>query len=70
MGLALDEPKDSDKVFEFDNLKFVVEEKLLSSLGKLTIDHVDDGSRSGLAITSENPVGSKPAENSCGTCKC
>jgi len=70
LGLALDEPKNNDKVFEFDSLKFVVDEKLLTSLGKLTIDHVDDGHRSGLAITSENPLGGQSAENSCGTCKC
>ena len=54
--MALDEPKAADKTFEIDSLKFVVDAGLLESLGGVTIDHVNDGYRSGLTITSERPI--------------
>nr|WP_267314032.1 hypothetical protein [Desulfosediminicola ganghwensis] len=57
MGLALDEPKDNDKVYENDTLKFLVEESLLTTCGSITVDFIDAGPRSGFGITSSNPIG-------------
>ncbi len=57
MGLALDEPKDNDKVYENDTLKFLVEESLLTTCGSITVDFIDAGPRSGFGITSANPIG-------------
>ena len=69
--MALDEPKDSDKTFNFDSLNFLVDQSLLDSVGAITIDHIDDGFRSGLTITSEKPLASKPGGSACGgSCRC
>ncbi|MDO5674237.1 MAG: hypothetical protein Q4G66_04880 [bacterium] len=57
MGLALDEPKDNDKVFEEGTLKFVVEDQLLERCGSIKVDFVEAGYRSGFAITAANPLG-------------
>ena len=56
LGLALDEPKENDKVFENDSLKFLVEDSLLTTCGGITVDFVDAGPRSGFGITSVNPI--------------
>ena len=54
--MALDEPKENDKVFENDTLKFLVEDSLLTTCGEITVDFVDAGPRSGFGITSTNPI--------------
>jgi len=58
LGLALDEPKDNDKIFDNDSIKFVVEESLIETTGGITVDYVDAGPRSGFGITSVNPISS------------
>jgi len=58
LGLALDEPKDNDKIFNNDSIKFVVEESLIETTGGITVDYVDAGPRSGFGITSVNPLNS------------
>jgi Fe-S cluster assembly iron-binding protein IscA len=55
--LALDEPKDSDKVFEEGGLKFLVEAGLLEKCGAVKVDFMEAGYRSGFSITSANPLG-------------
>ena len=72
LGLALDEPKDSDKVFENDTLKFLVEDSLMSTCGGITVDYVDAGPRSGFGITSVNPIssGGGCSSGSCGSGSC
>lgn len=57
LGLALDEPKDNDKTFEFNDLNFLIEESLLNSTGGVKVDYIDAGQRSGFSITSTNPMG-------------
>lgn len=72
MGLALDEPKNNDKVFDNDSLKFLVEDSLLTATGGITVDYIDAGPRSGFGITSVNPIstGGGCSSGSCdsGTC--
>ena len=57
LGLALDEPKEDDKVYDQDDLTFLVEESLLETCGAINVEYVDAGPRSGFGITSANPVG-------------
>lgn len=57
MGLALDEPKDTDKVYDNDSLKFLVEESLLNTCGSIKVEYIEAGPRSGFGITSSNPIG-------------
>jgi len=70
--LALDEPKDSDKVFEEDGLKFLVDEGLLEKCGAVKVDFVEAGYRSGFSITSANPLGGggSCSSGSCGSGSC
>jgi len=65
--LALDEPKNSDKVFDQDNLKFLVESSLLNTCGSIKVDFIDAGPRSGFAISSSMPLGGGSACGSCGS---
>ncbi len=64
MGLALDEPKENDKVYENDTLKFLVEEGLMATCGSITVDFIEAGARSGFGINSANPIGG----GGCGSC--
>jgi Fe-S cluster assembly iron-binding protein IscA len=66
--LALDEPKESDKIFEEGGLKFLVEDSLLEKCGAVKVDFMDAGYRSGFSITSANPLGSggSCSSGSCG----
>ncbi|PID99694.1 MAG: hypothetical protein CSA81_14950 [Acidobacteria bacterium] len=70
--MALDEPKDTDKIFENAGLKFLVEESLMATTGDITLDYVDAGPRSGFGITSANPVntGGGCSSGSCGSGGC
>ncbi len=72
LGLALDEPKSDDKVFENDSLQFLVEEGLLNTTGGITVDYIDAGPRSGFGITSVNPInsGGGCSSGSCSTGSC
>ena len=70
LGLALDEPKDNDKVYENDSLKFLVEESLLTTCGSIKVDFIDAGPRSGFGITSENPIGGGGCAGSCDSGEC
>ena len=57
LGLALDEPKDNDTIFENNSLKFLIEKGLLETCGSIKVEYIDAGPRSGFGITSANPLG-------------
>jgi Fe-S cluster assembly iron-binding protein IscA len=65
LGLALDEPKESDKVYEEGGLKFLVDGDLHEKCGAVKVDFIEAGYRSGFSITSANPLSSG---GSCGSC--
>jgi iron-sulfur cluster assembly protein len=54
--LALDEPNDSDSVFDNGGVQYIVDNNLLQMTGDITIDFVTEGWRSGFSISTENPV--------------
>ena len=72
LGLALDEPKDNDKVYDQDDLKFLVEEGLMNTCGTIKVEFIDAGPRSGFGITSTNPIGGGGgcSSGSCGSGGC
>jgi iron-sulfur cluster assembly protein len=41
LGLALDEPKDNDTVFENNSLKFLIEKGLLETCGSINVEYLD-----------------------------
>ena len=63
LGLALDEPKDNDKIFKNDTLKFLIEKSLLETCGSIKVEYIDAGPRSGFGITSAIPL---PGGGGCG----
>lgn len=54
--LALDEPKDSDSVFENGEVKYIIDNDLLQRTSNITIDFVLEGWNAGFTITPEKPV--------------
>ncbi|BDD88084.1 hypothetical protein DPPLL_24490 [Desulfofustis limnaeus] len=71
MGLALDEPKENDKVYNQSDLTFLVEESLLETCGSINVEYVEAGPRSGFGISSANPVGGGGCSSgSCGSGSC
>jgi iron-sulfur cluster assembly accessory protein len=66
LGLALDEPKDNDKIFENNSLKFLIEKGLLETCGSIKVEYIDAGPRSGFGITSKNPLGGGGGGGGCG----
>jgi len=67
--LVLDEPRETDKQFEFDGFKVVVEESLLEQTGGIRIDFVDNYFGGGFNIQSVKPLSSF-GESACGSCSC
>ena len=71
LGLALDEPKDNDRTFENNGLKFLVEKGLLETCGSIKVEFIDAGPRSGFGITSKIPLpGGGGCGGSCGSGSC
>ena len=68
LGLALDEPKDSDSKYEQDGMTFLVDNSLLDTCGSIKIDFIDAGMRSGFSISSTNPIGDGGGGCSGGSC--
>jgi Fe-S cluster assembly iron-binding protein IscA len=72
--LALDEPKDSDNVFDHCDMKYVVDNALMKQAGDIIVDFVDAGWQSGFNVTSAKPLFSSfAAGGACptgGSCSC
>jgi len=52
LRLALDEPKETDKVFENDGIRIVVDASLLERTGPIKIDYIDTEMAQGFSIQS------------------
>jgi Fe-S cluster assembly iron-binding protein IscA len=69
--LALDEPKENDKVYDQNELTFVVEDSLLETCGSINVEYIEAGPRSGFGISSTNPIGGGGCSSgSCGSGSC
>jgi len=49
--LALDEPKETDEIFEIQDIKFLVDKMLKKYVNGIKIDYNDGGFRPGFSIT-------------------
>jgi iron-sulfur cluster assembly protein len=61
--LALDEPKESDEVYDRDGVAFVVDKKLLEEVQSITVDYVTTPQGEGFTIDS-----GLTDSNGCGSC--
>lgn len=52
MGLVLDEPKDKDRVFDYETLKMVIDNDLLDRVDSVDVDYKNSAWRSGFSITA------------------
>ena len=62
--MALDEPKDTDKVFKHDNVDYLIDQELLQQVEEVQIDFVDQGYVSGFSVKAKKPIDEGPS--SCG----
>ena len=66
LNLALDEPKDSDSIFENGGVQYIIDNDTLKMTGDITIDFVTEGWQAGFTVQSQNPVsGSCSVGGSC-----
>lgn len=66
MGMALDELRDEDEVFDEGDIKYVVDKNLLDQLKPIKVDYVNSAMGAGFSITSNMAAG-----GSCGSgCSC
>ena len=65
LGLALDEPKDEDEVFDDRELSYVIDKTLLEQVKPIKVDYINSAMGSGFSISSSM----KPSA-ACGTCSC
>jgi len=63
--MVLDEPKETDDVFEVDGFTYIVDKGLMKEAKDISVDFVEQGMRSGFLISSQ-----LPQSNSCGSCSC
>ena len=71
LALALDETKDLDQVFDFDGVRFLVDNDVTAACGVIRVDYVEETSGcgcsgsggSGFAVTSERAL---PKTGGCG----
>ena len=56
LALALDEPNDSDHVFEYDRVKYIVDDGLMIKTGDIAINFIQQGMRSGFSMTCVNSI--------------
>lgn len=66
LGLAADSLKEGDHEAQAGEISLVIEKGLLETLGGVKIDFVSEDGRSGLTISSDNPLPA-PEGGSCGT---
>ncbi len=69
MGMALDEPKENDEIFNENGLTFLINKELLDSVQSVNVEFVETERGSGFSITSALTKKAKE-DNCCGTCSC
>ena len=50
--MVLDEPKGVDKVYDYEPLKLVIDNELLTQLGSVNVDYRDSVWKSGFSVTA------------------
>ena len=65
LGMALDEPKDTDEIIEDKGVKYLIDKVLYDEVKPINVDFVESAMGSGFSITSAMAKG-----NSCGSCSC
>ncbi len=67
MGMALDEPKNEDEIFEEKGTKFIIDKDLLSQAKPINVDFVNTANGSGFKLSSALAA---EEGSGCGSCSC
>ena len=67
MGMALDEPKSEDQIFEEKGTKFIIDKDLLSQAKPINVDFVSTANGSGFKLSSALAA---EEGDGCGSCSC
>ncbi len=62
LGLAFDEEKSEDKIFNDNDLTFIIDKELLNTCGWVKVDYISGTARPGFSLTSEKPVSAGNSE--------
>lgn len=65
--MVLDEPKDTDNVYQVNGFTLVVDKELMTTTQAITVDYVNYAMGSGFKLTSTVPVG---GGGGCGSTSC
>ncbi len=68
--MALDEPKETDKTFDVDNITYLVDNGLLEKAGRITLDFVETFFGAGFVLTPETKLPGADASVCGSTCSC
>ncbi len=63
MGMALDEPKEDDQVFDESGITYVINKELFEQVKPIQVDYVQTPRGAGYRITANLAKG-------CGSCSC
>lgn len=63
--MVLDEPRDTDDVFEVSGFTYLVDKELIKRAEEINVDFVTHGTASGFTVTSQLAL-----SKGCGTCSC
>ena len=66
MGMALDEPQESDVVFTDRGIQYVIDKNLIDEVKPVTVDLVESFRGSGFRLTSS--LSKRPGFGGCGEC--
>jgi Fe-S cluster assembly iron-binding protein IscA len=66
--MALDEPREGDKVFDENGTKFVMEKYIFDEAKPINVDFVETAQGSGFKLTSS--LSASSGNGSCGSCSC
>ncbi len=67
MGMALDEPKNDDEIFEEKGTKFIIDKDLFIQAKPINIDFTNTPNGSGFKLSSGL---SAEGDGGCGSCSC
>ncbi len=57
LGMALDEPKETDQIIQEQGITFAIDTDLLEKANPIRLDFIEAGERSGFKFTSALPAG-------------
>jgi len=66
LAMALDEPKDTDKVFEIDGFKYIVDKKFMKEAEPIKVDFSGFGFQFECGIDFEEGCSACPTSSACG----